>query len=39
MEVTSFEAPDDQEERQAAASIALHALEPLLDRLPAFASE
>ncbi len=39
VEVTSFEAPDDQEERQAAASIAMHALEPLLDRLPAFASE
>ena len=39
VEVTSFEAPDDEEERQAAASIALHALEPLLDRLPAYASE
>ena len=39
VEVTAFEAPDDEEERQAAASIALHALEPLLDRLPAFASE
>jgi arginase family enzyme len=38
-EVTAFEAPEDEEERQAAASIALHALEPLLDRLPAFASE
>lgn len=39
VEVTSFEAPTDQEECQAAASIAMHALEPLLDRLPAFASE
>jgi arginase family enzyme len=39
LEVTAFEAPDDQDERQAAASIALHALEPLLDRLPAYASE
>lgn len=39
VEVTSFEAPEDEEERQAAASIALHALEPLLDRLPAYASE
>jgi arginase len=39
VEVTSFEAPTDQEERQAAASIAMHALEPLLDRLPAFAQE
>ncbi len=39
VEVTAFEAPEDEEERQAAASIAVHALEPLLDRLPAFASE
>jgi arginase family enzyme len=39
IEVTSFEAPEDREECQAAASIALHALEPLLDRLPVFASE
>jgi arginase family enzyme len=39
LEVTAFEAPEDEEERQAAASIALHALEPLLDRLPAYASE
>jgi arginase len=35
LEVTAFEAPEDEEERQAAASIALHVLEPLLDRLPA----
>jgi arginase len=39
LEITSFEAPEDEQERQAAASIALHAIEPLLDRLPAFASE
>lgn len=39
IEITSFEAPEEEEERQAAASIALHALEPLLDRLPAYASE
>jgi arginase family enzyme len=35
LEVTAFEAPEDEEERQAAASIALHVIEPLLDRLPA----
>ncbi|MBX5468927.1 MAG: arginase family protein [Thermoleophilaceae bacterium] len=31
VEVTGFEAPEDELERQAAASTALHVLEPLLD--------
>jgi arginase family enzyme len=31
VEVTAFEAPDDDLERQHAASIAIHVLEPLLD--------
>ena len=31
VEVTGFEAPDDELERHAAASIAVHVLEPLLD--------
>jgi arginase len=31
LEVTAFEAPEDELERQAAASTALHVLEPLLD--------
>jgi arginase len=34
IEVTAFEAPDDPLERQAAASTALHVLEPLLDAIP-----
>jgi arginase family enzyme len=34
LEVTAFEAPDDEEERQRAAGIALHVLEPLLDAIP-----
>ena len=33
VEVTGFEAPDDELERHAAASIAVHVLEPLLDAL------
>jgi arginase len=35
LEVTAFEAPEDPLERQAAASTALHVLEPLLDVIPA----
>jgi arginase family enzyme len=35
LEVTGFEAPDDELERQAAASTALRVLEPLLDVIPA----
>jgi arginase len=31
VEVTAFEAPDDELERQDAASVALHVLDPLLD--------
>jgi arginase len=34
LEVTAFEAPADQLERQMAASTALHVLEPLLDAIP-----
>jgi len=34
LEVTAFEAPADPLERQAAASTALHVLEPLLDAIP-----
>jgi arginase family enzyme len=34
IEVTAFEAPDDAEERQAAAAIAAHVLEPLLEAIP-----
>ena len=34
MEITAFEAPDDDLERQAAASVARDALEPLLDAIP-----
>jgi arginase len=34
VEVTAFEAPDDHEERQEAAALALHVLEPLLDAAP-----
>ena len=33
-EITAFEAPDDDLERQAAASTAEHAIEPLLDAIP-----
>jgi arginase len=34
LEVTAFEAPEDEGERQAAAATALHVLEPLLDAIP-----
>ena len=34
VEITAFEAPEDQLERQAAASTAIHVLEPLLDAIP-----
>jgi arginase family enzyme len=34
LEVTAFEAPEDELERQAAASTALHVMEPLLDAIP-----
>jgi arginase len=34
LEVTAFDSPDDELERQAAASTALHVLEPLLDAIP-----
>jgi arginase family enzyme len=34
LEVTAFEAPADNLERQVAASTALHVLEPLLDAIP-----
>ena len=34
MEITAFEAPDDDLERSAAASTAAHAIEPLLDAIP-----
>jgi arginase len=34
MEITAFEAPEDDLERQAAASTAVHAIEPLLDAIP-----
>ena len=34
LEITAFEAPEDEGERQAAAATALHVLEPLLDAIP-----
>ena len=34
LEVTAFEAPEDEEERQIAAEVAMHALEPLLEAIP-----
>ena len=34
VEVTAFEAPEDPEEREEAAAVALHVLEPLLDAIP-----
>jgi arginase family enzyme len=34
MELTAFEAPEDELERQAAASTAIHVLEPLLATIP-----
>jgi arginase len=33
-EITAFEAPPDEEERQEAAALALHVLDPLLDAVP-----
>ena len=33
-EVTAFEAPEDEQERQTAAEVAMHVLEPLLDGVP-----
>jgi arginase len=38
LEVAAFEAPEDREERQEAAALALHVLEPLLDAVPVGAS-
>jgi arginase len=38
LEVTAFEAPDDDEERAEAAALALHVLEPLLEAVPAGAN-
>jgi arginase len=34
VEITAFEAPEDDLERQTAASTAVHAIEPLLDAIP-----
>ena len=34
LEITAFEAPDEEEERQEAAALALHVVEPLLDAAP-----
>jgi len=34
LEVTAFEAPDDDAESHVAASVAMHVLEPLLDAIP-----
>ena len=34
LEVTAFHAPDDELERQAAAALAMHAIEPLLEAIP-----
>jgi arginase len=34
LEVTAFEAPDDEEERQLAAEVAMHVIEPLLESIP-----
>jgi arginase len=38
LEITAFDAPEDEEERQALASIALHVVEPLLDAVAARAA-
>jgi arginase len=35
LEVTAFEAPDDEEERAESAALVLHVLEPLLEAVPA----
>jgi arginase len=37
LEVTAFEAPEDEEARSAAAALSLHVLEPLLEAVPAVA--
>ena len=34
LEITAFEAPEDDEDLQEAAALALHVLEPLLDAVP-----
>jgi arginase family enzyme len=34
LEVTAFEAPEDDEERQEAAAVAMHVIEPLLAAVP-----
>ena len=34
LEVTGFEAPDDDEERQEAAETVMHVIEPLLAAVP-----
>jgi arginase len=34
LEVTAFEAPEDHEERQEAAAVAMHVIEPLLAAIP-----
>jgi hypothetical protein len=34
LEVTGFQAPDDEAERDDAAATAMHVLEPLLEALP-----
>jgi arginase len=34
LEVTAFEAPEDDEERQEAAAVAMHVIEPLLGAVP-----
>ena len=34
VEITAFEAPPDEEERQEAAALALHVIDPLLDAVP-----
>ena len=38
LEITAFEAPEDEEERADAAATAMYVLEPLLDAVPAGAS-
>jgi arginase len=38
LEVTAFEAPDDEDERAESAALALHVLEPLLEAVPAGAN-
>ncbi len=38
VEVTTFEAPEDEEDRQEAAAIVMRVLEPLLEAIPDRAS-